>query len=113
MKNKYHNKKVIIDGIKFDSKKEANRYKELIILQNAGKIKDLTLQKEYVLIPKQDGERKCSYIADFVYTDDKGQTIVEDVKAYSKTKKKYITTPDFKIKKKLMLWVHGIKITLV
>ena len=53
MKNKYHNKKVTVDGITFDSVKEARRYSELILLQRAGKIKDLRRQVKFELIPKQ------------------------------------------------------------
>lgn len=80
---KYHNRKVTIDGITFDSKKEAYRYKELKLLQKAGEISDLRPQVKYILIPaqykpdrigKRGGikkgkiiERECSYIADFVY----------------------------------------------
>ena len=114
---KYGNKKVTLDGIKFDSMKEANRYAELKMLQRGGVIKDLELQKKFVLIPTQKIgkkviERECSYIADFVYTDVKsGETIVEDVKGYrdpsSAAYAKYV------IKRKLLLWRYGIKITEV
>ena len=68
MKSKYHNKKVMIDGIKFDSKKEANRYQELKLMQRAGIISDLQRQVKYVLIPSQKGddgrvvERPCTHI---------------------------------------------------
>lgn len=108
MKSKYHNKKVIIDGIKFDSKKEANRYQELKLMQRAGIISDLQRQVKYVLIPSQKGddgrviERPCTYIADFVYIDENGKTVVEDTKGYR--------TSDYKIKRKLMLYIHGVKI---
>ena len=108
MYRKYKNKKVMIDGIKFDSKKEANRYQELKLMQRAGIIRDLQRQVKYVLIPSQKGddgrviERPCTYIADFVYIDEKGKTVVEDTKGYR--------TNDFKIKRKLMLYIHGVKI---
>ena len=88
MKSKYHNKKVMIDGIKFDSKKEANRYQELKLMQRAGIISDLQRQVKYVLIPSQKGddgrvvERPCTYIADFVYVDENGKKVVEDTKGY-------------------------------
>ena len=114
---KYHNRKVTIDGITFDSKKEANRYCELKLLQQAGEISDLRLQVKYTLIPaqrepdtigKRGGvkkgkliERECSYIADFVYQKN-GKTVVEDTKG--------MRTKEYIIKRKLMLWVHGIKI---
>ena len=108
MKSKYHNKKVMIDGIKFDSKKEANRYQELKLMQRAGIISDLQRQVKYVLIPSQKGddgrvvERPCTYIADFVYVDENGKKVVEDTKGYR--------TSDYKIKRKLMLYIHGVKI---
>lgn len=106
--SKYHAKKTTVDSITFDSKKEAEYYKKLKALEQAGKIRDLELQKEYVLIPKQTGkdgkckERKCSYFADFCYNDDNGTFHVIDTKG--------MKTADYKIKRKLMLWVHGIEI---
>lgn len=104
--NKYGSKKTEVDGVTFDSKKEAKRYQELRILEKAGEITDLRRQVKFVLIPSQriDGrvaERAVEYKADFVYTQD-GQTIVEDTKGFR--------TKDYIIKRKLMLWVHGIKI---
>lgn len=110
IRRKYNNKKVTVDGITFDSVKEARRYSELILLQRAGKIKDLRRQWKYVLIPSQyaevDGKRKCierecTYVADFVYLQD-GEIIVEDTKGFR--------TPEYKIKRKLMLFLKGIRI---
>jgi hypothetical protein len=120
MKNKYSNIKTCVNGISFDSRKEARRYSELLLLQRAGAIRDLELQKKYVLIPAQyetyerygkkgqrlqDGQRlvekECAYLADFVYQED-GKTIVEDTKG--------MKTRDYIIKRKLMLHVHGIRI---
>jgi len=98
---KYHNKKITVNGIKYDSEKEYNRYCELKLLERAGIIKDLQRQVEYELLPKQDGERAVKYKADFVYTEN-GKQIVEDVKGYR--------TKDYIIKRKLMLYQHGIKI---
>lgn len=103
---KYRNKKVIHDGIKFDSKKEAIRYSQLKMFEKAGLISNLQLQKEFVLIPAQkiDGkvvERACKYKADFVYIED-GKMVVEDTKGFK--------TPEYIIKRKLMLFVHGIQI---
>lgn len=103
---KYRNKKITIDGITFDSKKEANRWMELKLLERAGEISHLARQVKYELIPSQkiDGkvvERACSYVADFVYLEN-GKTVVEDTKGFK--------TPDYIIKRKLMLQVHGIHI---
>ena len=104
--SKYKNKKTTIDGISFDSKKESQRYLELKLMEKAGLIKDLKLQEKFVLIPKQKGERECSYFADFAYIDNKtGSLIVEDVKASRKYK-----TEVYRIKRKLMLYNYGIKI---
>ena len=97
-----------IDGLKFDSKAEAKRWLELCLLQKAGQISKLERQVRYVLIPpvvRPSGgrERECAYIADFVYFDERGQfTVCEDVKG--------AVTPEFRLKRKLMLWVHGIEI---
>lgn len=103
--NKYRNKKVEIDGYTFDSRKEGDRYLELKLMLRAGVIKDLQMQVPFELIPKQQGERACTYKADFVYTDiATGKQVVEDVKS------KATKTPEYKIKKKLMLWVHGIRV---
>ena len=105
--NKYRNKKVEYDGKTFPSTKEANRYAELKLLERAGRISDLETQVKFVLIPTQyiDGqliERECSYIADFVYTNSRGVRVVEDTKG--------LQTPEYKIKRKLMLFLKQIKI---
>ena len=102
--NKYHNQKTkTIDGITHDSKKEASRWMELQMLQRAGEIYNLRRQVTFELIPKQEGERPCNYIADFVYVDKKtGKTVVEDAKG--------VRTDVYKIKKKLMLWRYDIRI---
>lgn len=101
-KSKYGNKKTIVDNIAFDSAKEAKRFSELKILLKAGEIGFLELQKEYEL--NTGGTHSLKYIADFVYIDSKtGQTIIEDVKGY--------LTSVYKKKRRLMLKVHGIKIT--
>lgn len=102
MANKYGNiKTVTSDGIKHDSIKEANRWCDLLLLQRAGVIHDLQRQVKFVLIPKQEGERPVYYIADFVYIEN-GKRVVEDVKGHR--------TDVYKLKKKLMLYVHGIRI---
>ena len=101
--NKYGARKIKdpATGYVFDSKKEFIRWCELRLLERAGKISDLKRQVKYELIPKQDGERACNYVADFVYCQD-GETVVEDCKGFR--------TEGYKIKRKLMLWVHGVKI---
>ena len=116
--NKYRNKKVRANGVMHASKKELRRWNELLLLQRAGQIKDLKRQVKFVLIPaqreddiigKRGGikqgkliERECSYIADFTYTDKNGNFVVEDTKG--------IRTKDYVIKRKLMLYVHEIRI---
>lgn len=104
--HKYKAKKTEYDGIMFDSKKEAQRYAELKLLERAGVIKNLQRQVTYTLIPAQriDGkvaERACTYKADFTY-EQCGSTIVEDTKGFK--------TPEYIIKRKLMLYMHGIRI---
>ena len=99
--NKYHARKVEYDGKLFDSAFERDRYIHLKGLEDLGIIKNLREQVKYEIIPKQDGERAAHYIADFVYESD-GLTIVEDTKGYR--------TQDYILKRKLMLWVHGIKV---
>ena len=120
--SKYHSKKVIIGDDVFDSKKEAKRYQELLLLERAGEISHLQRQVKYVLIPAQKEpseqiytrgknrgyckpgkvlERECSYVADFVYYQD-GELIVEDTKGFR--------TKEYIIKRKLMLYMHGIRI---
>lgn len=118
-KSKYNSRKVIVNGITFDSSKEARRYSELLLLEQAGEIRDLELQKKFVLIPaqyelaentktgkiiKKCVERECAYKADFCYTDKNGEYHVEDVKGYKKSKAYDV----FVIKRKLMRQVHGL-----
>lgn len=111
MANKYNAKKITVDGQTFDSRKEARRYKELTLLQQAGKIRDLQTQVKFPLIPAQkDGkktiERECAYIADFVYRDENCRLVVEDVKGYRKGGAYSV----FVIKRKLMLQRYGIRV---
>ncbi|MBR2388176.1 MAG: DUF1064 domain-containing protein [Clostridia bacterium] len=122
MRNKYHSRKITRDGMTFDSVKEYKRYNELLLLARAGAIQDLKRQVEFVLIPAQREpdtkgvrggiikgktiEHKCSYVADFVYTEN-GKTVVEDTKSPATKTKDYI------IKRKLMLYIHGIRIVEV
>lgn len=107
---KYHNQKTNLDGIEFDSRKEARRYAELLLMQRAGEIYDLQRQVPFVLIQKQTDpitgkllEREAKYIADFTYRSCKtGRITVEDTKG--------MKTKDYILKRKLMLYRHGIKI---
>lgn len=120
---KYNATKCLVDGIEFASKREANRYLELRLLERAGEISDLRLQVDFELIPNQYAtekrygkngkplkdkevllERKVVYRADFVYTDKDGKTVVEDTKSIA------TRTPEYIIKRKLMLYRHGIQI---
>lgn len=99
-KNKFHAQKVDVDGIKFDSKWEAERYNQLQIMQRTGQIKDLQRQVKFILLDgyinnKGEKIKPIYYIADFQYTDSTGQKIVED------TKSPATKTDVFKIKKKL------------
>ena len=100
-KAKYGNSETEVNGIKFDSKKEADRYRELLLLLKVEKIGLLRMQVEYELNP--GGTHSLKYVADFVYIiKDTGQTVVEDVKGFR--------TREYKKKRRLMKKVHGIVI---
>lgn len=121
---KYKNKKIEIDGIKFDSTKEGKRY---LVLKQAlydGKIQDLKLQVKYELIPSIKEEYvehlktkdrvktrtlqlPITYTCDFQYMKD-GELIIEDVKASPKMLPK-----EFVLKEKLMFWKYRIRIKKV
>ena len=111
MMSKYRNKKVLVDGVAFDSKKEAKRYRELKLMEDAGMISRLERQVKFDLLPNQkdpDGkviERKVQYIADFVYLKN-GKVCVEDVKGYRDGGAYRV----FVIKRKLMLYRFGLKV---
>lgn len=106
MASKYHSRKITRDGMTFDSVKEYRRFCELRLLERAGAVTELERQVKFELIPAQriDGkvvERACQYIADFVYQEN-GKRVVEDTKG--------VKTKDYIIKRKLMLYIHGIRI---
>lgn len=121
-RNKYNARKIAVDGEVFDSKKEYHRYLELRLLEKSGVIRDLHRQVRYDLIPEarepdrygpRGGihrgrliERGVAYIADFVYytvlPSGDEELVVEDCKG--------MRTDDYKIKRKLMLFIHGIRI---
>ena len=105
--SKYGNEPIVIDGVRFQSKKEAHRWQELRLLERAGEISVLQRQVPYVVCEKcttRTGKTQAArkYIADFVYKDKQGRTVVEDAKGYR--------TDVYKLKKALMLWLHGIEI---
>ena len=124
MRAKYGNNKIKNAFGTYDSELEWSRFIFLSNRQKEGEISGLRRQVEYLLIPAQYGteirhlkttdkevrvllERPCSYIADFVY-ERNGKTIVEDCKGA-----KAIITETAKIKKKLLLWVHGIELRYI
>lgn len=111
-KPKYRNvKHMLIDGDKetiFDSKKEMRRHSELILMEKRGEIRDLHMQTKFELIPAQYEckkciEKACNYYADFTYYRN-GVFTVEDVKSPASK------TPQYIIKRKLMLHIYGIRI---
>lgn len=106
--SKYKNKKVVYKDMKFDSKKEYLRYLVLEDMQRKGEISELKTQVSFVLVPpfQLNGKKYkgIKYIADFVYKKDE-QTIVEDVKPSAS-----FQTDTYKIKKKLMAYIHKIEI---
>lgn len=102
--SKYHNKKVTVDGITFDSVKEASRWQELRLMERAGEIVGLVRQMKIELIPKTKLYRPVTYVCDFVYFDKRtGKTVYEDTKG--------MRTEIYKLKRKLLYWRHGIEIT--
>ena len=96
---KYGNRKVTVDGLTFDSAKEARRWGGLKLLERAGEITDLRRQVRYPIV--WNGVKVCAYVADFVYVLD-GVEIVEDVKGFK--------TAMYRLKKKLMKACHGVEI---
>lgn len=108
MRNKCRNIKVEVDGIKFDSKKEARRYDALVVMLNCGEIEDLRIQPEFTLLeayitPEGERIRAMRYRADFSYRK-QGKLIVEDVKSPATRTRTYLD------KRKLMRDKYGIDI---
>lgn len=103
--SKYHAKKTVVDGIEFDSAKEAKRYAKLRALEEAGKIQGLRLQVPFELLPSFECDgvkyRGMKYVADFVYYRG-GKQVVEDCKGFK--------TAEYKLKKKLMAYLNRINI---
>lgn len=103
---KYNNEKVEWDGIRFDSKKEYKRWRELLLLQKSGVIAQLKRQVKFELIKASKTERACNYVADHVYMNcETGEKVVEDVKSDATRK---LST--YVMKRKLMKEIHGITI---
>ena len=105
--SKYRNKPVTIDGIRFDSKREANRYCELKLLHQAGEIHKLRTHPRYTLLEPFEVKgvkyRGIVYEADFSYTEN-GVQVVEDVKG--------VKTQVFRIKEKLFMQRYGDEVEL-
>lgn len=106
-RSKYHAEKTVVDGITFDSKREAHRYLVLKNMEEDGSIEDLRRQVRYELIPAFDVDgkhyRPVFYVADFVYVDkETGDEVVEDVKG--------MRTDVYKLKSKLFARRYGMRI---
>lgn len=99
-RHKFHAVRTTVNGISFPSKGEAGRYSQLLLLEKSGLIRDLELQPKFPLVV--NGEKICTYIADFQYTTDSG-LVTEDYKG--------VRTPIYRLKKKLMKAILGIEIT--
>lgn len=110
---KVNHETVTINGITFDSMAEADRYRVLRVMEKTGKISGLECHPRWEIIPPQkiEGHRNfqaAHYTADFKYYDQEGNLIVEDVKStYTRT------LEDYKLRRKLMMLVHGIYVTEV
>lgn len=105
--SKYHNRRVTVDGISFQSVKEASRWQQLKFLERAGKITGLNRQIRIEVVPKTKLHRARYYLADFVYFDkEQGKTIYEDVKGY----RKGVAYQLFTLKRDVLYWRHGIEI---
>lgn len=99
--SKYHSVKERVDGITFDSKKEANRYRQLCLMERAKAIQDLKVHQRFPLIPKSEYGREIVYISDFTYYED-GHLVVEDTKGFR--------TDTYKLKARLFAERYHIKI---
>lgn len=99
-KSKYGNRKVVYDSKTFDSQKECDRFKDLVLMEKAGEIRKLCLQVEYPIW--LNGRKVCVYVADFVYKDRDDKTVVEDTKG--------MRTAIYRLKKKMVEAFYGITI---
>jgi len=100
--NKFNAERTEANGRIYDSAAESKRAVDLQWLLQLGKLSDLKYQVKFLLVPKQLGERAAYYIADFTYIDEDSHYVVEDMKGHR--------TPEYRLKRKLMLQVHGIHI---
>lgn len=103
MRAKYGNVATTVNGIQFASMHEAQRYRELLLLQYAGEIRDLELQPRFDIVV--NGKKICRYIADFRYLTTGGQVVIEDAKGYR--------TPTYRLKKKLVEALYSIQVVEV
>lgn len=103
-RTKYRNRKTVIDGITFASKREARRYAELRLFEALGRISELELQPRYTFPVRFDNGRRAAYVADFRYKDcDTNELVVEDVKG--------VRTAVYKLKKAMMRHFYDIEIS--
>lgn len=98
--NKFHARRTVVDGIRFDSRAEAVRYQELRLLERYGDVRELRMQVPFPLVV--NGVKVATYRADFAYVDRDGQEVIEDVKG--------VRTPVYALKKRLMAACHGVEI---
>ena len=103
MPSKYHSRPTEMDGVVFHSQREARRYSELKMLERSKIIRDLELQPKFLITI--NGYKICTYIADFRYRDQADRVVVEDSKGFA--------TPVYKLKRKLVEAVHGVRIVEV
>jgi hypothetical protein len=97
--SKFRSKRTEVDGVAFDSKREAGRWVELRLLERAGRISGLRRQVRFPLTV--NGQLVATYVADFVF-EENGETVVEDAKG--------VCTRDYLLKRKLMKAVHGVEV---
>lgn len=102
--SKYHSIKEKVDGITFDSRKEAARYRQLKLMEQAKAIQDLKLQVSFPLIKKSKYGREIKYVCDFAYYED-GHLVVEDVKSRITANNRA-----YRLKKRLMQELYDITI---
>lgn len=98
---KYHNTPLRVGDHRFASTAEAERYKQLVLLQQAGAILGLILQPRFRL--EVNGVHVCDYVGDFEYRE-RGERVIEDVKGF--------VTREFQIKQRLMKAVHNIEVRI-